>query len=331
MLSIASRKLRQLCSRIRWLIWRRPRPKVIIRRFGKVSSKDRCKWEPGARKSKIGRLYSNGKPVHSGPGRPIRIATFNAAMFSLAPAVPMVEESVVFGQEREDYNYMMFKSPVEMDTRAKSVNFHPKSILKQSPLHSSLKSPEQLSMQKKASRSKQVSINLPDNEISLAHSKFFSFVEDERNGPSNIIAGRNYRSNVVMRSPVCLPASMSQFRSEESLQTGRSVLEVLREVDADIWALQDVRAEEEKGMKPLSDLASSLGMKYVFAESWAPEYGNAILSKWPIKRWKVQKIANDEDFRCLFFSLLLNMQTNSVWGTPTSFLTKDCKFALGNF
>ncbi|XP_057428974.1 uncharacterized protein LOC130722301 [Lotus japonicus] len=26
-------------------------------------------------------------------------------------------------------------------------------------------------------------------------------------------------------------------------------------------------------------------MKYVFAESWASEYLNVILSKWPIKRW----------------------------------------------
>jgi endonuclease/exonuclease/phosphatase family metal-dependent hydrolase len=75
------------------------------------------------------------------------------------------------------------------------------------------------------------------------------------------------------------------------------VLEVLRELDADILALQDVKAEEEKAMKPLSDLAGALGMNYVFAESWAPEYGNAILSRWPIKRWRVQKIYDDSDFR----------------------------------
>uniref|UniRef100_A0A5B7BHL5 Endonuclease/exonuclease/phosphatase domain-containing protein n=1 Tax=Davidia involucrata TaxID=16924 RepID=A0A5B7BHL5_DAVIN len=81
------------------------------------------------------------------------------------------------------------------------------------------------------------------------------------------------------------------------LRGSRTILDVLREVDADILALQDVKAEEERGMKPLSDLARALGMKYVFAESWAPEYGNAILSKWPIKRWKVQKIFDDQDFR----------------------------------
>ncbi|RVX22356.1 hypothetical protein CK203_001420 [Vitis vinifera] len=100
-----------------------------------------------------------------------------------------------------------------------------------------------------------------------------------------------------MRSPVCYPSSMSDYPIGEGLRSSRSILEVLREVNADILALQDVKAEEEKGMKPLSDLAGALGMKYVFAESWAPEFGNAILSKWPIKRWKAQKIIDGEDFR----------------------------------
>lgn len=303
MLSTVTEKLRQLCSRIRRLIWKRPRPKVIIRRFGKTP-KDRCKWKPGIHKSSI---HLNRKRDDSSSERPIRIATFNVAMFSLAPAVPKTEEAVVFGQEDEDF--MMFKNPVEVDTRAKSVNYHPKSILKQSPLHASLRSPEQLSPQKKnlISRRK-VSINLPDNEISIAHGKLLGFVEDERVGSSNIIASRNYRSSVVLRSPVCLPAKfLTQFTGEENLKSSRSILEVLREVDADILALQDVKAEEEKAMRPLSDLAASLGMKYVFAESWAPEYGNAILSKWPIKKWRVQKIANDEDFRYLFCLYSLNM------------------------
>ncbi|KAF2311026.1 hypothetical protein GH714_019206 [Hevea brasiliensis] len=254
-----TKKLRQLCSRISWLIWKRPRPKVIIRRFGKTP-KDRCKWKPGIHKSSP--HLNRKRDDQESSERPIRIATFNVAMFSLAPAVPKAEEAVVFRQEHEDF--MMFKNPVEMDTQAKSVNYHPKSILKQSPLHASLRSPEQLSPQKKT--------RYPD--------------------------GRNYRSSVVLRSPVCLPAKfLTQFTNEENLKSSRSILEVLREVDADILALQDVKAEEEKAMRPLSDLAASLGMKYVFAESWAPEYGNAILSKWPIKRWRVQKIANDEDFR----------------------------------
>ncbi|GJZ19715.1 hypothetical protein Tco_0556305 [Tanacetum coccineum] len=37
---------------------------------------------------------------------------------------------------------------------------------------------------------------------------------------------------------------------------------------------------------------------FSYAESWAPEYGNAVLSKWPIKRSKVQKVFNDIDFSC---------------------------------
>ncbi|KDP40059.1 hypothetical protein JCGZ_02057 [Jatropha curcas] len=290
MLSRVTKKLRQLCSRIRWLIWKRPKPKVIIRRFGKTT-KDRCKWRPGIHKSSS--VYRNGELDQSSSDceRPIRIATFNVAMFSLAPAVPKTEEAVILGQEHEEF--MMFKNSMEMDAKVKSLNCHPKSILKQSPLHTSLQtSPEQLPQQKK------VSINLPHNEISLAQSKLLSFIEDEKVESSNIIASRNYRSSVVLRSPVCLPANfLTQFTGEEKSKNSRSILEVLKEVDADILALQDVKAQEEKGMRPLSDLAALLGMKYVFAESWAPEYGNAILSKWPIKRWKVQKIANDEDFR----------------------------------
>ncbi|KAL3725501.1 hypothetical protein ACJRO7_030518 [Eucalyptus globulus] len=36
-------------------------------------------------------------------------------------------------------------------------------------------------------------------------------------------------------------------------------------------------------MKPLSELAAALEIRYAFAESWAPEYVNAVLSRWPIK------------------------------------------------
>ena len=72
---------------------------------------------------------------------------------------------------------------------------------------------------------------------------------------------------------------------------------MLREVGADIVALQNVRAEQGRGMRPLSDLAEGLGMRYVFAESWAPEYGNAVLSRWPIKRWKAHRVADQSDLR----------------------------------
>ncbi|KAL3725517.1 hypothetical protein ACJRO7_030531 [Eucalyptus globulus] len=83
----------------------------------------------------------------------------------------------------------------------------------------------------------------------------------------------------------------------QAYRSTRTVVEVLRELEADIVALQNVKAEEEREMKPLSELAAALGMSYAFAESWAPEYGNAVLSRWPIKHWKVQKIFDDTDFR----------------------------------
>uniref|UniRef100_A0A0D9VU89 Endonuclease/exonuclease/phosphatase domain-containing protein n=1 Tax=Leersia perrieri TaxID=77586 RepID=A0A0D9VU89_9ORYZ len=76
-----------------------------------------------------------------------------------------------------------------------------------------------------------------------------------------------------------------------------SVEEVVRETGADVVALQNVRAEEGRGMRPLSELAEGLGMRYVFAESWAPEYGNAVLSRWPIKRWRACRLADPSDFR----------------------------------
>jgi hypothetical protein len=83
----------------------------------------------------------------------------------------------------------------------------------------------------------------------------------------------------------------------------RSVEEVLREAGADVVALQNVRAQEERGMRPLAELAEGLGMRYVFAESWAPDYGNAVLSRWPIKRWKAHRVADPSDFRSLPVSI----------------------------
>lgn len=301
MLSVLRRKLWQLCSRIRRLIRKRPRPKVIIRRLGRLNSKAHRKGvdanananaNASTTKSSSNNIHLYGNlnlGTFPNPKTPIRIATFNVAMFSLAPAI----------SEAEDY--MGLKSPFHFNLQnAKSPNCYPKSILK-SPLHNnSNTSPESVSkQQKKVSKSKsKVSINLPDNEISLAQSKLLSFMEDKKEGSSDMMM-MSSGNNAIMRSPVCLPSSMINLWNDQagSLKSGRSIAEVLREVDADILALQDVKAQEEKGMKPLSDLASALGMKYVFAESWAPEYGNAILSKWPIKRWTVQKIADDDDFR----------------------------------
>lgn len=203
----------------------------------------------------------------------------------MAPALPKSEKGATF--DDENGGAVKTRRPLDVKLRAKSANDRPKSILKQSPLHpNSMNSPDNLSNQQKFAKSRlRVSINLPDNEISLLRNRQSSFSDCEREGSSNVSKGK---------VPMKASASFSGYTSNRN---SRTVLDVLRELDADILALQDVKAEEENGMKPLSDLASSLGMNYVFAESWAPEYGNAILSKWPIKRWKVQKIFDDTDFR----------------------------------
>ncbi|KAG2395778.1 uncharacterized protein HKW66_Vig0068460 [Vigna angularis] len=276
MFSVIRRKLRHLYSRILWLLWKRPRSKVVIKRFRKLNFKGH---HPRAKLSKNkSRSDSNGLLVESESGRPIRIATFNVAMFSLAPAVSEFDEWVVSNHEHSSKKKNLAKGDF------------PKSILKQSPLHASLNKAQSLSDSNILPRSNlKVSINLPENEISLANSK---------EGTSDRIMGNvSGRHQVPARSPVCFPFIMNYCEGSERFASSRSILEVLREIDADVMALQDVKAEEEKNMKPLSDLAAALGMKYVFAESWAPEYGNAILSKWPIKKWKVQKIADDNDFR----------------------------------
>lgn len=264
LLYLFSRKFRQLCSRFRCLIRRRPRPKLVIRRFGKLNVNGRL-WENPKKISSPLRGQVCGAAL---PERPIRIATFNVAMFSLAPAVPKAEKMVVLVHENED---------------AKPGDHRPKGILKQSPLHPVI--PDDLSKQTSLLKSKlKVSINLPDNEISLAQNTVLS-----------------PQVHAPMRSPVCFPAGMFNYMNDGSVMRGsRTILDVLREVDADILALQDVKAEEEKKMTPLSELARALGMNYVFAESWAPEYGNAILSKWPIKQWRVQKIFDDQDFRYIW-------------------------------
>ncbi|KAK9077748.1 hypothetical protein SSX86_006085 [Deinandra increscens subsp. villosa] len=224
MLRKISKKVSRFWSklRLRVLAWRVRARKVMIKRFKRQNS-----------------ITTHGQRIgQTAPAR-IRVASFNVAMFSLAPAVARSNGNWVDGVREHEEGGL-------------------KSILKNSPLHCSTIVNENLC--------KKVSINLPENEISMAQ-------------------------NRVLRSPICFPLAGSMDYGS------RSILDVLKEVDADVLALQDVKAEEEKGMKPLSDLALGLGMNYVFAESWAPEYGNAILSKWPIKRSKVQKIYDDQDFR----------------------------------
>lgn len=235
------------------MIYHRPRPKLVIKRLGRLSSKTKLREKPI--------ITSRNGHVQ----RSIRIASFNAALFSLAPAVPDPDNSVILDE----------------------TNAHLKGILKQSPLHPMISEDED----NKVTRSKpKVSINLPENEISFAQNKVLGVLEDSSFSFNN-------NNLAPMRSPIYFSASMSNWLSDAGLHGSRTIYDVLKEVDADILALQDVKANEEKDMKPLSDLARALGMNYVFAESWAPEYGNAVLSKWPIKKWKVQKIYDDRDFR----------------------------------
>ncbi|CAI9118660.1 OLC1v1020257C2 [Oldenlandia corymbosa var. corymbosa] len=279
---VLSRRLRRFCSKIRRWFGRRRKAKVVIRRFGKLNCKGHFREVSGRNSPN----HINGDVKVALGKRSIRVATFNAALFSLAPAVPKAEKSLVFFHGNDNY---------------KPVNSRPKSILKQSPLHPAVEDPELSSNQSKLIR--RVSINLPENEISLAQNKLLSFVEDS-SSPNLLTFNSN--SMAPMRSPICFPLGMANWMNDGSLTTGRqTIFDVLKEVDADILALQDVKAEEEKNMTPLSDLAEALGMNYVFAESWAPEYGNAILSKWPIKKWKVQKIYDDKDFRNVLKATIL--------------------------
>ncbi|XAR58507.1 hypothetical protein NMG60_11013932 [Bertholletia excelsa] len=287
MLTVLNRKLRRLCSRLRWPIRRRhSRPKIVIKKLGKSNPSHELNGSSAAA------VHPNGHSIARELEKPVRIATFNAALFSMASAVPPTESFTSFDHGNGD-----FKQAINQTPRTKSANDRPRSILKQSPLHpSSENSSENLTKKQKFAKSRlRVSINLPDNEISLKRSGQLSFVEDENEASTS----RNPKGKAPLKSTVSLPPNRDRLSWEEgsSLGSRKTVVEVLRELEADIVALQDVKAEEEREMKPLSDLARALGMNYVFAESWAPEYGNAILSRWPIRKWKVQKIFDDTDFR----------------------------------
>ncbi|KAA3471838.1 DNAse I-like superfamily protein [Gossypium australe] len=271
MLKILNKRIKGLFPRLRWPVRCRSNSKIVIKVYTKPH--DDTIVNGGSQ------IHQNGESgvLNSASARPIRIATFNAAMFSMAPAMPKPDKSSSFDYDNEGFT--------------KSTNDHrPKGILKQSPLHpNSMNENDNLMKQQKFVKSKlRVSINLPDNEISLLRNRQLSFSENEKEG-----GGRRR-----CKAPVSFSTDLGNWVDDwEGYKSRKTVLEVLKELDADILGLQDVKAEEEKGMRPLSDLAAALGMNYVFAESWAPEYGNAVLSKWPIKRWKVQKIFDDADFR----------------------------------
>ncbi|KAJ4848335.1 hypothetical protein Tsubulata_042193 [Turnera subulata] len=300
MLKVLNRRLKLLCSRIQWPIRRRSKPKIVVKKFGKSSSKSKNDKKNDSFTNGSAAVHPNGNV--GGPeteAKPIKIATFNAALFSMAPAVPKTENPASIDYENEEFGSSRRSLDVNSPS-TKSTNDRPKSILKQSPLHpSSTNDDESLTKQQKFAKSKlRVSINLPDNEISLLRTRQMSFREEQKEGSSSGNLSRILRGKAPMRSQsVSLVRNAENGRDRESFRVTRTVVEVLKELGADILALQDVKAEEEKAMRPLSDLAAALGMNYVFAESWAPEYGNAILSKWPIKKWKVQTIFDDTDFR----------------------------------
>ncbi|RCW19520.1 hypothetical protein GLYMA_02G150500v4 [Glycine max] len=269
MLKLLNKNLRLLLRRLRWPIRRRSKSKVVvINKLGKNALK--AQTEASTNFSSM--VHPNAQ---LGTPKPIRVATFNAALFSMAPALPKPKPTF------EDQNGVA-SNPENLNSRSKSTKERPRSILKQSQSQSQSQSVKNRvndsdtnvgSRQEAARLAKskmRVSINLPDNEISLLRSRQSSFSEHDK--ASSWVGGGAHVSN-------------------------RTVVEVLKEVDADVLGLQDVKAEEENGMKPLSDLAAALGMNYVFAESWAPEYGNAVLSKWPIKRWNSHKIFDHTDFR----------------------------------
>ncbi|KAJ6827271.1 uncharacterized protein M6B38_367280 [Iris pallida] len=220
MLRAACRRLRCLCSGLRRALLHRPRR-------AESSVTIRCFRAPKAKARDVPEVTGAAPPT-------IRLATFNAAMFSMAPAVNPAAD---LGDRR--------------------------------PTRGILRRQQQLSASKR-----RVSINLPEDEITVT-----------RQQPNGGFKGKGKASAVAH-------GFVNGYGRSE-----RSVLDVLREAGADIIAVQNVKAEEEKAMRPLSDLADGLGMKFVFAESWAPEYGNAILSRWPIKHWKVHKICDHTDFR----------------------------------
>ncbi|PWA94659.1 DNAse I-like superfamily protein [Artemisia annua] len=326
MLHLFNKNLRRLCSRFRWPVRRRSKPKVIIKRFGKSNSR----LQDSSNTNGSATIHPNDQKGIPKPENPIRIATFNAALFSMAPAIPPLtldKSNFEFNENDEVLSPFSPKGSVSegySSVRSKSLVDRPKGILKQSPLHSSSmsSSSETESKQQKFAKSKlRVSINLPDNEISLKRSGRLTFdISENETDPSAKTStskgiSRILKGKGVLRSQNGYNSKEYESQSQSqrgSFKSNKTVLEVLKELDADILALQDVKAEEEKDMKPLSDLAAGLGMHYVFAESWAPEYGNAVLSKWPIKRSKVQKVFDDSDFRNVLKATIDVPQTGEV-------------------
>ncbi|KAE9611508.1 hypothetical protein Lal_00011538 [Lupinus albus] len=283
MLKLLNKNLRHFFSHLRWPIRKtNSKCKVTIKKLGHHRTKPHndpdAKHEPNANLSSS--VHPNTQLGVSKVNKPIRIATFNAALHYVT--LPTVEKKAATFND-ENGVAMKNRTPFDLNSRSKSSNTRPKSILKQSSMY-----PSRPNTLRKFGKSEvRVSINLPDNEISLRRKRQLSFSESEKEGYWR------GKEDVMMRQCASFSGISGSVVNERS---GRTVVEVLRELDADILGLQDVKAEEENEMKPLSELAEALGMNYVFAESWAPQYGNAVLSRWPIKRWTTHKV-DHTDFR----------------------------------
>lgn len=279
MLKLLNKNLRRFFSHLRWPIRSiHSKCKIVIKKLGHRRTTKPHNDDADPKHESLSSSTNFSASVHPNAQlgtpkseKPIRIATFNAALYSVA--VPKLEKKAATFDDENGVGLKQ-RRPFDLNSRSKSTNSRPKSILKQSPMYPN-RAADNLGG-KFAKSEVRVSINLPDNEISLRRNRRLSFSENEKEGCSSF-------SGLTVK--------------EEKEKSGRRVVEILRELDADVLGLQDVKAEEENGMKPLSDLAEALGMNYVFAESWAPQYGNAVLSKWPIKRWTANKISDDTDFR----------------------------------
>ncbi|KAE9618457.1 hypothetical protein Lal_00046946 [Lupinus albus] len=270
MLKLLNNNLRCFFSHLRCPFRRaHSKCKIFIKKFGRRKTKPHNNGADAKSTNISPSFHPNAQLGIPKSNKPIRIATFSAALY-YATLPKSENKAASFHDEKTVFATI---------NRTKSLNTRPKSILKQSSMHQNR--PDR-NLSKFGKSEVRLSINLPDNEISLRRKRQLSFSENKKEGC--------WRGKEDMTMRKC--ASFS----EERERNGRTVVEVLRELDADILGLQDVKAEEENGMKPLSELAEALGMNYVFAESWAPQYGNAVFSRWPIKRCSAHKL-HDSDFR----------------------------------
>ncbi|CAI9277085.1 unnamed protein product [Lactuca saligna] len=228
----------------------------------------------------------------------IRIATFNVALFSMALVVSELTEktsSFDYGEDKQDYSSKVPSncSVSYTNSRSKSMIDRPKSILKQSPLHSSssMSSSETVSKQQKFAESKLiVSINLPDNEISLKRSRHLSFAIDEtEEGPSSKNINSKCISRILKRKGVL--RSQNSFYSKESenqrgkcYRSTKTFLEVLKELDADILALQD----SSSNLGPL--ISCDLGFKIPISLPSILRWRNKRRKRWQNLKWMTDRL-----------------------------------------